>query len=185
MVLKFNPPPDWPAPPPGWEPPPGWQPDPCWPPLPDSWDLWVDDIEPPTVFGGPNELITLENLSQEHLHGVLANAYIDTFVEDGDLGIREGCTMWVFPESEYRRIKLVAIYEFFDHIDQVARLEFANNVNSTYIMVQASVLGDRAWFSYCIPLDAPITRRYFVSIVKRFSQIVPSPVNEFSEGIIS
>lgn len=55
MVLKFNPPPDWPAPPPGWEPPPGWQPDPCWPPLPDSWDLWVDDIEPPTVFGGPKD----------------------------------------------------------------------------------------------------------------------------------
>lgn len=38
---RFNPPPDWPAPPLGWTPPPGWQPDPSWPPAPPGWQFWV------------------------------------------------------------------------------------------------------------------------------------------------
>lgn len=37
----FNPPPGWPAPPPGWQPPEGWQPEPSWPPAPAGWNFWV------------------------------------------------------------------------------------------------------------------------------------------------
>lgn len=33
----FNPPPNWPAAPPGWRPPPGWAPDPAWGPAPVGW----------------------------------------------------------------------------------------------------------------------------------------------------
>lgn len=40
--LRFNLPPNWPAPPPGWTPPPGWEPDPSWPPLPEGWQLWTE-----------------------------------------------------------------------------------------------------------------------------------------------
>src|SRR5579864_1359307 len=45
----FNPPPGWPAPPPGWQPPDGWQPDPSWPPPPSDWQFWRPEIpaEPP------------------------------------------------------------------------------------------------------------------------------------------
>jgi HNH endonuclease len=38
---RFNPPPDWPAPPADWSPPPGWQPDPSWPPAPPGWQFWL------------------------------------------------------------------------------------------------------------------------------------------------
>jgi uncharacterized protein DUF4190 len=41
--LRFNPPPNWPPPPPGFVPPPRWQPDPDWPPAPPGWQLWVPD----------------------------------------------------------------------------------------------------------------------------------------------
>jgi FKBP-type peptidyl-prolyl cis-trans isomerase len=41
--LQFNPPPNWPAQPPGWTPPPGWVPDPSWPPPPAGWPLWITD----------------------------------------------------------------------------------------------------------------------------------------------
>lgn len=44
--MRYNPPPNWPAPPQGWTPPPGWQPDPSWPPPPQGWQLWVDDQTP-------------------------------------------------------------------------------------------------------------------------------------------
>ncbi len=43
MAARFNPPPNWPAPPPGWTPPPGWRPDPTWGPPPHGWQLWVND----------------------------------------------------------------------------------------------------------------------------------------------
>ncbi len=40
---RFNAPPNWPEPPPGWSPPPGWLPDPGWGPLPPGWQLWIED----------------------------------------------------------------------------------------------------------------------------------------------
>ena len=45
MGYRFNPPPNWPAPPPGWVPPPGWAPLPDWPAPPAGWQLWIDDTE--------------------------------------------------------------------------------------------------------------------------------------------
>src|SRR5579862_2975923 len=46
MVYRFNPPPSWPAPPPGWVPPPGWRPSPEWSAPPQGWQLWIDDMPP-------------------------------------------------------------------------------------------------------------------------------------------
>ncbi|MCP2336054.1 DUF3761 domain-containing protein [Actinomadura rupiterrae] len=40
MGRRFNPPPGWPDPGPGWTPPPGWLPNPAWPPAPPGWDYW-------------------------------------------------------------------------------------------------------------------------------------------------
>lgn len=42
-MVRFNPPPSWPAPPQGWEPPASWSPDPSWGPAPPGWNLWIDD----------------------------------------------------------------------------------------------------------------------------------------------
>ena len=41
--MRYNLPPSWPTPPPGWAPPPDWQPDPSWPAPPPDWKFWVDD----------------------------------------------------------------------------------------------------------------------------------------------
>jgi hypothetical protein len=43
MGYRFNPPPNWPTPPPGWVPVPGWRPSPEWPAPPPGWQLWIDD----------------------------------------------------------------------------------------------------------------------------------------------
>lgn len=51
MALRFNPPPNWPAPPEGFNPPAGWQPDPAWGPAPEGWQLWVEDSTPGTSAG--------------------------------------------------------------------------------------------------------------------------------------
>ncbi len=39
-MLRFTPPPNWPAAPEGFVPPPGWRPDPSWPPAPPGWNFW-------------------------------------------------------------------------------------------------------------------------------------------------
>ncbi|GAA3607191.1 hypothetical protein GCM10022223_23950 [Kineosporia mesophila] len=41
--MRYNPPPNWPAPPTDWTPPAGWRPDPTWPPPPEDWQLWLPD----------------------------------------------------------------------------------------------------------------------------------------------
>lgn len=43
MSKRYNPAPNWPAPPEGWTPPDGWQPDPSWGLAPDGWQVWLDD----------------------------------------------------------------------------------------------------------------------------------------------
>lgn len=43
---RFNPPPNWPTPPPGWQPPIDWRPDPTWPLPPCGWQLWVPEDTP-------------------------------------------------------------------------------------------------------------------------------------------
>lgn len=61
MGLRFNPPPNWPPPPPGFVPPPRWQPDPAWPAPPPGWQLWVPDDtiaapeDHPGIGAGPRD----------------------------------------------------------------------------------------------------------------------------------
>lgn len=56
--MRFNVPPGWPSPPPGWVPDEAWQPDSSWPPAPAGWRFWLDDRGLPTAgprgaFGAP------------------------------------------------------------------------------------------------------------------------------------
>lgn len=59
MEYRFNRPPSWPAPPPGWRPPPGWQPDPSWPRPPRGWRLWVP------VGLGPSGATLMPDVSEQ------------------------------------------------------------------------------------------------------------------------
>ncbi|HET6817719.1 MAG TPA: DUF4328 domain-containing protein [Mycobacteriales bacterium] len=58
-MLVFNPPPGWPAQPPGWQPPTDWEPDPSWPPVPPGWKLWVPRHE--RWLGGLNAMQEPQN----------------------------------------------------------------------------------------------------------------------------
>jgi hypothetical protein len=44
LSLRFNPPPNWPAPPPGWTPLRGWAPPAFWPLPPAGWQFWIQDL---------------------------------------------------------------------------------------------------------------------------------------------
>jgi hypothetical protein len=55
--LRFNPPPNWPAPPAGWTPPQGWRPDPGWGPPPADWQLWVPEPDRPSGRWSRNKML--------------------------------------------------------------------------------------------------------------------------------
>ena len=62
MTRKYNPAPNWPAPPEGWVPPEGWQPDPTWGPPPEGWQVWIDDtsatpVDPDVLWEGKGQPI--------------------------------------------------------------------------------------------------------------------------------
>jgi hypothetical protein len=63
--FRFNTPPGWPAPPPGWQPPEGWTPDPNWPPAPPGWSFWIP--EEPTPLSEIRE--TANHLNAGHHPG--------------------------------------------------------------------------------------------------------------------
>lgn len=55
-MTRFNVPPGWPPPAPGWFPDRAWAPDPAWPPAPPGWQFFVDEpaaaVRQPSVVGG-------------------------------------------------------------------------------------------------------------------------------------
>lgn len=50
LMTRYNPPPNWPVPPPGWSPTAGWQPDPAWGPPPEGWQLWTQERANPRAW---------------------------------------------------------------------------------------------------------------------------------------
>ena len=48
---KYNPPPNWPTPAPGWTPPAGWKAPANWPPPPNGWQFWLPDKKDGSWFG--------------------------------------------------------------------------------------------------------------------------------------
>ncbi len=63
-MLRFNPAPGWPAPPPGWLPPANWSPDPSWPQPPPGWPLVIDDGTPGSYGQAPYPYATKAPINQ-------------------------------------------------------------------------------------------------------------------------
>src|SRR5215203_3537790 len=75
---KFNPPPNWPAPPPGWTPPQGWKAPANWPPPPKGWKFWLPDEKDGSWFGRHKTLTSVGGLA------ALVLVLIGTFASGGD-----------------------------------------------------------------------------------------------------
>lgn len=76
--MRFNPPPNWPPPPPGFAPDGNWAPDPSWPPPPPGWQLWVDDsgAQPPPGHPVPSQWPQQPPRSRKVLWVALATAAV-------------------------------------------------------------------------------------------------------------
>lgn len=80
-ALRFNPPPEWPAPQLGWTPPAGWQPDPSWPqaaPACSGWSAGVRIRKSSGIVSGRRATSAGSGLSSAYRAGCLATLWVST-----------------------------------------------------------------------------------------------------------
>ena len=133
------------------------------------------------------ELITPENLSTELLKTIFESAYMNVEIdEDGDLKIKEECTVYVRPNKKYKdRISLLCMYGFKDSSMDTERLECVNLINRKFIITRAYATDKgNLCFEYDFLLEGGITRKTLVLGIKRFASIPRVAVKKFSDGII-
>ena len=82
------------------------------------------------------ELITPENLSTELLKTIFEAAYMNVEIDDdGDLKVREECTVYVRPNKKYKdRIALLCMFGFKDSSTDAERFECINLINKEFII---------------------------------------------------
>ncbi len=117
---RFNPPPNWPTPPPGWQPPTDWRPDPNWPEPPYGWQLWIaengpagqiESTTPPTGYGAPQPASIAETRGQEN------NAGADTLRQrvlelEAELASLRSFAEGVIDLDDARVLQEVGIYRY-------------------------------------------------------------------------
>jgi len=133
------------------------------------------------------ELITPENLSTELLKTIFEAAYMDVEIdEDGDLKVREECTVYIQPNKKYKnRIGLLCIFGFKNSSTDTEQFECINRINKKFIIVRAYATDKgNLYFEYDFLLEGGITRKTLVLGIKRFASIPRVAIKEFGDGII-
>jgi hypothetical protein len=130
--------------------------------------------------------ITTANLSKELLKSILDDAVMEnSYDKDGDLVVREQGGCFVILSENKDRIRLLAAYVFKPDVPYATRLEAANNINSKYILVRASVDGDGIlYLDHDIMLNDGITKRAFATTVKHFCVIPHIAVQQHAANLV-
>ena len=133
-----------------------------------------------------DDLITEENITKEMLCSIFDAAFLEFRVDDdGDIVIRERCNIFVFPDRDRKRIRLMTQFGFTPVATMSEKLEAANKINLEYLFVRASVLRDSLRFDYDIALDNGITKKALVLVIKRFGQIPHAAVQDHAGDIVT
>jgi len=132
------------------------------------------------------EMITVDNLSQELLKQVFDGAYMQVFTDNqGDIYVQDRCKCWLFPDKEKRHIRLHAQFGFKPDSSDLQRLECVNMINRGWLIVRATVGKNNALiFNYDVSLDGGISRKYLVLLVKRFCSIPHDAVSDCGKDIV-
>lgn len=131
------------------------------------------------------ERITAENVTRELLASRFQDAGLSVeFDGDGDVVVTHGCRVYVLPDPERRRIRMMAVFRFLDSAPEAAKLEAVNRINSDYILVRASVHGEALNFDYDLSLEGGVAPRALVLLVQRFSSIPHVAVQDCAGSLV-
>lgn len=125
-------------------------------------------------------LITLENVSNEHLRSILDEALLECFVEDDVLVARDGYKCVIFIGSDRGLLTLRTMWRFKEGTPRSERLEAANAMNDRLPVVKASVTEKGSLvFEHDLLLDGGIPPRAFATTVRRFLFLMRDAIAEF------
>lgn len=128
----------------------------------------------------PTDPVTEQNLSRDNLKAAYDAAKLKATIDaDGDIMIKDGVTVFAFPNKD--RIRLIVYYGFKAAVTLQQKLELANRINEGYIVARATVGGTdqgQLQIDYYILIGAGVSKATIVAATKRFISIVPEAVKE-------
>ncbi len=132
-----------------------------------------------------DDIITAENVSKALIKSVFESAFMDVSLDgDGDVLVKDRCMVLALPEAEKKRIRLLTIYRFVPTASDVQMLTLANTINTTWLFVRATVVNKRLFIDYDLSLEAGISKKSLVLMLKRFASIGAAAVVENGKDLI-
>lgn len=133
-----------------------------------------------------DNLVNAEKLSREQLRSIFDAAFMEYSLDsDGDIIVREGCSIFVLPDKERRRIRLLAQYGFKPTATLAQKLEAVNKMNAEYIIVRACAHENSLRFDYDVLLEVPISPKALILAIKRFAKIPNAALNDHALDIVA
>jgi hypothetical protein len=134
-----------------------------------------------------DELIYPDAVSADSLYALFMSAYMNVYRDDvGDVYLKDGYTVWVFPQKEGAQIRLMAQFRAAEGAERLAKLEYANGVNDQLKLVRAYVDSDEdVGFDYFIPVEGGITKRNIVLTVRMFIDFVRTALGRDEQNVIA
>jgi len=134
-----------------------------------------------------SDLINPENVTSEMLKSIFEDACMETEIDaDGDVRVREGSlSCFILPGNNNDFLRLQCSFRREDSASMNDLIIFANNVNSQYIIVRASVSDNGVVrFDHYISIRGGLTRKALVYATKRFLNIPLQAIKEHGNHLI-
>jgi hypothetical protein len=123
-----------------------------------------------TDKSSPDVIVLPAQLSRDWLFQLYSNAYFDVELDsDGDICIRDGFRIWVFPIREGEQIRFMSQFRANPMHELIDRLQYANRINDELHFIRCYVDrdGDIGFDSYLI-VSGGVTRRNIVFATRAF-----------------
>ncbi|MEI6776472.1 MAG: YbjN domain-containing protein [Chloroflexales bacterium] len=134
-----------------------------------------------------DELLYPNDVNTESLYALFISAYMNVYRDDvGDVYLKDGYTVWVFPQKAGAQIRLMAQFRAAEGSERLAKLEYANLINDQLKLVRAYVDSDEdVGFDYFIPVEGGITKRNIVLSTRTFIDFIRTALGRDEQNVIA
>ncbi|HEX8550727.1 MAG TPA: YbjN domain-containing protein [Abditibacteriaceae bacterium] len=126
-------------------------------------------------------LLTEDAVSNESIFELFRSAFMRVELDDdGDVRVHteNGPRIWVLVDSNRHHLRFLCSYRFDSEATEYQKMEFANKLNDTVVMVRFAIDGDSLVVDYYLSYEEGILPYHIVAGVRRMSKIVTSAIAE-------
>ena len=128
-----------------------------------------------------NSLLAEDTISTQSIYELFRSAFMRVELDDdGDVRVHteNGPRIWVLVDDKRFHLRLLCSYRFDSEATEYQKMEFANKLNDSMVMVRFAVDGDSLIVDYYLSYEEGILPYHIVSGVRRMSKIVTSAIAE-------